>query len=300
MFVVGATGNVGAETVRLLLANGTKTTACSRSRSSAEKLLGKHESLAFAELDLTQSVTVDRVFAGSRPTSLLLIRPPQLSDPAICNRLVDAAVAAGANHIVFLSVYGADKNRYIPHHGIEQHIFARSKEAGFAHTILRPSFFNQNLSGPNHVGAIQQRGMVDVPAGGGRTSFIDVRDIAAVAAECLIHPQRHAGQCYLLTGSKALTYNEVAAILSAVSKRTIKYNRSSWLGFAWRQWRLGTPLPFIGVMIAIYSTCWLGYAAGVSDDVTRILGRPPITFAQFAADSKASWAQQPPPPVKSA
>ena len=47
----------------------------------------------------------------------------------------------------------------------------------------------------------------------------------------------------------------------------------------------------IGVTIGIYTAARFGLAAGLTDDVARIVGRPPITFAQFAHDSREAWVR---------
>ena len=76
----------------------------------------------------------------------------------------------------------------------------------------------------------QQRNEIVVPAGKGKTSFIDVRNIAAVAALALTETG-HANQAYDLTGSEALDDDEVAAILSQALGRPITYREPSLFQF---------------------------------------------------------------------
>src|SRR5690606_12400828 len=63
--------------------------------------------------------------------------------------------------------------------------------------------------------------------GEGRVPFIDARDIAAVAAEVLLHPESHVGQRYVLTGGEAVGYGDLARALSEVTGREIKYRALS-------------------------------------------------------------------------
>ena len=65
-----------------------------------------------------------------------------------------------------------------------------------------------------------------MPAGRGNTSFIDVRDIGAVAAKILTE-NGHAKSAYSITGSEALNYYQVAEMLTQVLGRPITYRKPS-------------------------------------------------------------------------
>jgi uncharacterized protein YbjT (DUF2867 family) len=145
----------------------------------------------------------------------------------------------------------------------------------------------ENLS-TTHRAEIRDQNEIIIPAGRGRTSFISVRDIAAVAALALLG-EGHVRQAYTLTGAEALGYAEVADMLSAALGRPIAYRRPSILRFV-RAWRARGAAPdYILVMIGIYLTARFGLAAGLAPDVGRLLGRPPIAMRQFIADNRAAW-----------
>jgi len=76
----------------------------------------------------------------------------------------------GVNHVVYLSTLGAEKNVIIPHHRIEKHIMGTD----ITYTLLRASFFMQNLL-EVHRADIVEHDELFVPAGSGKTSFIDAR-----------------------------------------------------------------------------------------------------------------------------
>jgi uncharacterized protein YbjT (DUF2867 family) len=67
-----------------------------------------------------------------------------------------------------------------------------------------------------------QKGTLYVPAGDGKAPFVDVRDIAAVAASCLTEPG-HEGKTYDVTGPVSIGYSDIAEILTNVLGRTINY-----------------------------------------------------------------------------
>jgi uncharacterized protein YbjT (DUF2867 family) len=185
--------------------------------------------------------------------------------------------------VVFLSVQGAGNNRLVPHHGIERYL----KKSGIPLTILRPSFFMQNLS-TTHLADIRERDEVFVPAGKGRTNFIDAGDIAEAAAVVLTEPG-HEGKAYELTGSEALTYTEVAEILSAACGREITYPRPSDSDFKERMKAAGHNDEFVSVMGSIYAIAKFGMAAGTTDELHQLIGRAPTTMEQWAARNSACF-----------
>jgi uncharacterized protein YbjT (DUF2867 family) len=74
---------------------------------------------------------------------LFLLRPPQISDVKnVFNPLIRMAQEKNLEHIVFLSVQGAENSSFIPHHKIEKLI----AECGINYTFLRPAYFMQNFT----------------------------------------------------------------------------------------------------------------------------------------------------------
>ena len=216
------------------------------------------------------------------------MRPPQLTD--VNSEMVPALEVArreGARHIVFMSLQDAEKNRVVPHRRVETYL----KASGMTYTFLRPSFFMQNLSGI-HATDIRERGEIFVPAGRGRTSFIDARDIGAVAAKVLTEAG-HEGRAYELTGAAALTYSEVARIFSEVLGREIRYPNPSPFAFYRRMRSRGLEPGFIFIMVALYTACRFGLAAHVTNDTRELLGREPIGVAQFAQDYQEAFLPGP-------
>lgn len=290
ILITGASGNVGLETLRVLmrLPEGTRPDVTAGTRNpdkDAQQMPIQPD--RYVPLDFTQPATFDAALANI--DRVLLVRPPQLADVDTYFRpFVEAMKRAGTKQVVFLSLQGVENNPVTPHHKIEKLIV----EAGLPFTFLRPSFFMQNLS-TTHRDEIRLRNELFIPAGNGRTSFVDVRDIGAVAALALTDT---TGAClnrgYELTGSEALTYYEVAQILTDVLGRKITYRDPSVLRFIWQKWQKEeNPLGFTLIMVALYTVSKLGKAAGLSDEMARLLGRAPITFRQFAQDFRDVWAR---------
>ncbi len=280
ILITGATGNVGVEVVKALQSYQADIRVAARHVDSARAKLGN--GIGYVRFDFERPETYAAAFHDVR--RLFLVRPPHISDvsrhiaPAI-----RAAYDTGVEQIVFLSLLGVEKNRVVPHAKIEQAIQA----AGVSWTFLRCSFFMQNLN-TTHRDELRDASEIFVPAGFGKTSFIDVRDIGLIGAKALIE-DGHGNKAYDLTGTEALTYDDVAAALSTALGRPIRYTNPSLLAFVTRWLARGTPLSFALVMAAIYTTARLGLAGYVADDVERLLGRKPITLAQYAEDYRSSW-----------
>lgn len=279
ILITGATGNVGRELVGQLQAAGQPVRAAVTSAAEAGRL---PEGVAWVSFDFTDPATYAAAFEGVG--KLFLLRPPHISNVARDMKpVIDYAAAVGVQHIVFLSLLGAEKNGFVPHAKVE----ALLKAGPVPYTLLRCGFFMQNLS-TTHLQDIRDENDIFVPAGQGKTAFIDARDIAAVAARVLTEPG-HEQRAYPLTGAEALDYAEVAALMGTVLQRPIRYSNPNFLRFAWRLWRRGYPLGYAAVVTTIYLTTRFGLAEQVTEDTAVLLNRPPITMRQFIIDHAALW-----------
>lgn len=279
VLITGATGNVGAAVIERLRGGAVPFVAAVRDVARARARLGDEG--AYVPFDFERPDTHAAAFAGIE--RLFLVRPPELADvrraiaPAI-----RAARAAGVRHVVFLSLLGAERNRVVPHHRIERLL----RESGMDWTFLRASYFMQNLD-TTHREEIR-RGELLIPAGHGATSFVDVRDVAAVGALALTEAG-HANRAYDLTGARALTYAEVARQFTAVLGRPVRYADPSPLAYVRGRRAAGQPWPFVAVTLGIYTVARLGLAARVAADVPRLLGRAPLTLRRYIEDYRDAW-----------
>jgi len=282
ILVTGAPGNVGSEVVKGLIGKAAFRIGA-YNVESARTAFGSDQ--AIVRFDFLDSATYGAAFAGIE--TMFLVRPPALSNVKrdIAPALI-AAQQAGVKHIVFLSLQGVEQNRIVPHYKIEKLIL----ELGFAYTFLRASFFMQNLS-TTHLTEIRDKGVIGVPVGRARTSFIDVRDIAAVAVYALTE-DGHTNKIYTLTGSEALDYYQVSQTMTDVLGRPVRYTNPSVIGFLRNQLAAGRPLGFSVVMAGLYTITRFGNAKDVTPDVRRVLGREPIPFRQFVHDYRTCWQAQ--------
>ncbi|MFC7044185.1 SDR family oxidoreductase [Halobacteriaceae archaeon GCM10025711] len=273
VLVTGATGTVGSPLVARLLDAPVAVRVATRTPAAARDRFG--DAAEYVEFDLDRPETwgcaldgVDRLF--------LLIPPVAGVTPV--REFADAADRVGVRHVAYLSIIGAEKLPVLPHRRVEKHL-ART---GMAHTFLRASYFMQNLS-EVHRPEVVERDEVFVPAGDGTLSFVDARDVAAVAAAVLIEPG-HEGRAYDLTGPAALDFATVADVFTDVLGRRITYANPSRLAFARHVYRRGVPASLVAFMVLEYSVVRLGRSGRTTDDVESVLGRPPRSLRQFVRD----------------
>jgi uncharacterized protein YbjT (DUF2867 family) len=273
ILVIGATGTVGSEVVRQLLASGERPRVFVRDPATARGLLGPGVDCVAGDLDRAETLPValtgaDQVFLLTRQTS----RQPDQE-----RAVVDAAVAAGVCHLVKLSVFRADDRSELQiarqHAAMEQYV----EQSGIPCTFVRPLFFMQNLAGQALNGAIHSA------AGDGRVAMVDARDVASVVAHALTS-SGHEGQTYLLTGPQALTFDEAAETLSARLGTQIPHVRVSPDAVRDAMLRAGMEAWFAEDMARLHTMLAAGYEDVVSDDIAALTGTAPRTLAEFGSD----------------
>ena len=239
-------------------------------------------------MDLNAAARVEQAMEGTTSLFLLTGNDPGFADTQI--GVIRAAEHAGVAHIVKLSALGAsDHSRSAigrDHWRVER-VLTGTRGSW---TILRPHAFMQNWLG-DVAATVRTESTIYAPIGDGRVPFIDTRDIAAVAAEVLLHPDAHAGKKYVLTGGTAVGYADVAAALTEATGRTIVYRPITMEEARARLAARRTPAALIDAQLAIASYQREGGpTARVSGDVERLLGQPPRTIQDFARDYASRFA----------
>jgi uncharacterized protein YbjT (DUF2867 family) len=182
IFLTGASGNVGQAVLQALQS--------SPDFESSQLFLGLREPSNQAQaryFDFEQPASFLPALEGMQV--LFLLRPPQLADvPRYFSPLIAAAQAAGLQHIVFLSVQGVEKSRYIPHHQIE----ALIRNSGIAYTFLRPAYFLENFTTTLRTELLENQ-RIFLPAGRAKFRLVGLADVGRVGAVVLLKPEAHAG-----------------------------------------------------------------------------------------------------------
>jgi NAD(P)H dehydrogenase (quinone) len=283
ILVMGATGQVGGAVVRALLGHrDVEVVAAARVAAKAS-----HFGVPIVHLDLDRIETiapalhcVDRLFMATGYTVDMLRQSKDV---------VNAAKRAGVKQIVHLGACGNDDTR-VAHYGWHQFIerYIEWSQVGFTH--LRPEIFMQNLLGYGGERYVK-RGIIRHYVGCARLSWVDCEDVGAVAAACLLEPERHAGQTYRM-GYEAKTFHEVAKTLSEVLGQRFTYEPRPATEFLQNVLAAGAEPAYMKCVLDSYTDLSNGVDIGADetfDNFPAITGKQPGTITQFARKHSHSF-----------
>lgn len=292
ILVTGATGTVGSEVVKQLhtsSSSGYNTIrAAVHSQNKADKLRHNNNTdkeVEIANIDYNKPETlkealknVDRVF---------LLTPFRSDMVQLSSNLITEAKKAGIRHIVKQSAIGADMKADVTALRLHGQVEKIIEESGIPYTFLHPNEFMQNIIN-FHSHTIKSNNAFYFPREDAKISFVDVRDIAAVAVKTLTdddgNDDKHKGKAYTITGPEALSYYQVAEILSNATAKKIGYvnvsedeARRAMKDMGWDDSRINNNLE-----VSDYFR--KGHGSEVSPAVEEVTGNKPISFSQFAKD----------------
>ena len=282
ILVTGATGTVGKEVVKQLSARGQTIRAAARSAND-NKTFGNLRGVRVVQLDYETLTSLASAFKGVE--SLFLLTPFQSNMVDLTSNLVREAKNARIKYIVRQSVMGAEAEPGITPSRLHRQAEKIIEESQIPFTFLRPNFFMQNFVN-FFAQTIKNQNAFYLAAGEGKVSFVDVRDIAAVAVHSLVDGvgSQHEGKAYDITGGEALSYGQAAEVLSSEVGKKINYVNISDEDAKKGMKDTGVDDWTINSMIELFEIIRAGYASAVSPIVEQITGHKPVTFEQFAKD----------------
>ncbi|HKE34931.1 MAG TPA: SDR family oxidoreductase [Candidatus Acidoferrum sp.] len=274
--VTGASGTMGKAVLREVARSGAEHRAMFRSATEAAKApAGTPTVLA----DFSKKDTLPPALEGVTSVFLVCSPIPQLIE--LEWNMIDACVAAGVGHVVLSSAMGAREwRKSFPswHRRVEDKL----KSTKISFTILRPNCFHQNVL-TYFAPSIRSQGVFHSSMGSAAVSFLDVRDIAVVAANSLSGGE-HAGQTYELNGPEALTYSELAEKIAKHSGREVQYvdipaerQRQAMLDRGLPEWHADALLDLQAYYIR-------GKGGKIDGLLEQLIARRPIAMDQFLAE----------------
>ena len=202
-------------------------------------------------------------------------------DPLAQHRsAIEAARAVGARRIVYTSHMAAGAASAFPpmhDHAATETMF---KESGLAWTALRNGFYA--ASGIALMGDVMNTGVIETPTDG-KIAWTAHADLAEAAAIILADEGRYVGPTPPLTGSHALDFGDMAAIVSEVMNKPVQREILSDAALRAKIVARGAPESAAAMLLGLYAASRNGEFATVDPTLGRLLGRSPITMRELIA-----------------
>lgn len=272
ILITGATGNVGRELTQQLLELGQPLRALTRDAGKVSDLEGQMET---AEGDLDDPKTIRAALKDVK--RIFLVTASTQQDKTV----LAAAKEAGVRQIVKLSTFEAVDPQMTEHVKWHREREELIRASGLAWTFLRPTMFMSTAL--DWARTIRQEGVIYFPGGEGKVPPVDPWDVAAVAAAALTK-SGHEGQAYALTGPEALSFGDMAEILSKVLGKPVRYQDIPDRTAGEEMHKAGLPDYVVEGLIGTFAairTGRLGYPTG---DVEKVTGRRPRSFETWCRE----------------
>jgi len=278
LLITGATGQVGGKIINYLLSqNDIKVIAAVRTQAKAASFQSKGIATVILDFDddsthLSALEGIDRLFMMTGYTVDMLLQSKVL---------LDNAKKAQIKHVVHLGACGPDDTT-VGHWAWHQLVERYIEWAGFSFTHLRPQDFMQNLLSYGNKKAINN-GVINAYVDRASMSWVDVDDLAQVAALSLTYPEKHTGKTYRL-GYDAKTFDELAALMTSIIGKPFRYEALSPEIFLQTMKESNAEMTY---MNCVYNH-WKRHAAGTIpnanetfDNFYEITGKEPTKWADF-------------------
>ena len=273
ILITGASGTVGKAVLAEVARSGEKHRAMYRSKEDAANAPAETETVI---ADFSDKTSLALALRGVESVYLVCSPIPALVQ--LEGNVIEAGEASGVRRIVLNSALGAgDYTKSFPswHRKVEEKLQA----AEFRYCILRPNSFLQNML-TYYAPSIRAQGAFYAAMGNARTSYVDVRDIAAVAAKAL-QGSDHDGKIYELNGPQALTCAEAAEKISRHARIAAQYvdipaeaQRKAMTDQGMPEWQ-------VTALLELQEYYTAGKGGALDGILEGLLGRPPITMDQF-------------------
>ena len=286
ILITGATGQVGSKVITLLEKHtDIQIVAAVRTPAKAAPFAERNIETVIFDFDYESThagalAGIDRLFIVTGYTVDMLRQS---------KALIDNAQKAGVKHVVHLGACGRDDTT-IAHWAWHQLVERYIEWAGFSFTHLRPETFMQNLLSYGGTKVINN-GTIHQYVEGARKSWVDVDDVAEVAAAALLDPEKHNCQTYRL-GYDAKSYYEIAALLTQQIGKPFKYEPQDPEVFLQAMKNAGAEMAYMGCVYDHYKRYAAGTIPGADDTFDNFLGitgKQPTTWPTFIEKHRSAF-----------
>lgn len=217
--ICGANGNVANEVIKMLLKENLDLVITTSNINKIPSHLLNSNKVELKQLNYFDSNVEEIMFNDIE--NIFLVWPSNLLQyDTNFNNFLNKIFSSGVKHITFISAMGIENAKKSPYYIIEQLIKKSNKQ----YTFLRPNMYMQNLL-THHLDEILSNNELFIPAGNSKISYIDSFDVAKISSEVLLNYPKYANKELILTGSEAVTSQQIADIMTKTLNRTITYTK---------------------------------------------------------------------------
>ena len=223
--VAGATGNQGGAVARALpAARGWRVRGLTRDPAKPESKELARLGVEMVKADLYDRASLDSALKGAHGVFSVQNFWTEGYEGEVRQgrNLAAAAKAAGAEHFVYSSVGGADRNSGLPHFESKWEIEGHLRSLGLPTTVVRPVFFMDNFNGPNFQPGLLEGKLPVALDPETKLQMIAVEDIGAFVAMAFGKPEQFMGKAMEIAGDE-LTMPETAAAYTKVTGRKVEF-----------------------------------------------------------------------------
>ncbi len=282
LMVTGANGNLGGRVVAHLqtlvgasgFVAGTRDPQSPFARSLAASGVGVRRA------DFDDPATLEKAFEGVETVLIISTYADNSVRPRQNLNAIEAAKRAGVRRMVYTSFLGASPTSHADH-SVEVHYPTEQAliASGMAYTILRHALYADIM-----VGDLDETLATGVlhRAGGSTPCAYIARDDLGVSAATVLATKGHENRIYTETMAEPLTGAQIAALMSEVFGRGIRYETvpaEAWPQYMSDHW--GVPLHLAKSSVGSMRAVEAGEFNVSTPDYETITGRPPQTFEQF-------------------
>lgn len=283
ILITGASGNIGYEIIRGFREIGTrhKIIAGTHNPENGRKVLAEFGPLDFRNLNFADQSTFNT--ALDNIDIVFLLRPPQLADVhKYFAPFTKKMKEKGIEKVVFLSVQGVEKQKYIPHFKMERLI----EKEGFGFVFLRPGYFMQNLT-TTLLNEIKFENKIFIPSGKLKFNWVDARDIGLACAHILNNFENFKNKSYEITGQEFMGFKEVARIITGATGKIVTYESPNLIKFFRAKRKLGISKPMILVLIMLHYLPRFGKnKPRLTNELFDITDKKPSSLNEFVLREK--------------
>ena len=279
--VIGANGRVGRCVTEELIDAGERTRVFVRAASKAKENFGDRVEIAVGDLHDDTSIRK----AMHHISSVFLCCPINPNQVTQQNTVVDEAARSNA-YLVKVSGLATFPGSFVDSgrwHAETEH-YSSTKDISC--TCLHPFFFMQNMD--FQLPGIQADGILKSAVGSAAIAMVDIKDIAAVAAALMLNPDRAPGQTLPLTCGDALTYKQMAELMSDVFKREVTFHQQALQEVKANLHQSGLPDWHIQIILQFNRAFDEGYGSEIHHHIHHILDRPPVSFRDYLETATVS------------